>query len=229
MLYPFELRARDHGTADSSMARDATADLATGASCCPASVVVSLAVFCTASVSHSLWTAASRCCGPGVVKFRQEVTPMRRIPGGLVAVPFLLGLAQAQQSAASLSPSTKVETHLLPPPHSSVTTTVVSLSEQFEGPHWWNDHGMYHDIYSHSEVPNVAMLNRDGTIAFKTTLTASNLDRIHVTDAAATVDGARLPPQLWLTKQAGQRRSSHSWTIRGKSYGRSPRFHSCQK
>jgi hypothetical protein len=114
---------------------------------------------------------------------------MRRISGGLVAVLFLVGLAQAQQSAASLSPSAKVETHLLPPAHASVTTTVVSISEQLDGPHWWNDHAMYHDIYSHGEVPNVAMLNRDGTIAFKTTLTASNLDRIRVTDAAATVDG----------------------------------------
>jgi hypothetical protein len=114
---------------------------------------------------------------------------MRRIYGGLVAALFLVGLAQAQQSAAYLSPSTKVETHLLPPAHASVTTTVVSLSEQLDGPNWWNDYAMYHDIYSHGEVPNVAMLNRDGTIAFKATLTASNLDLIRVTDAAATVDG----------------------------------------
>ena len=114
---------------------------------------------------------------------------MRRIPGGLVAVLFLVGLAQAQESAASLSPSTKVATHFLPPPHASVTTTVVSISEQLDGPHWWNDHAMYHHMYSHGEVPNVAMLNRDGTIAFKTTLTEANLDRIRVTDAAATVDG----------------------------------------
>ena len=152
MLYPFELRARDHGTADSSMARDATADLATGASCCPVSVVVSLAVICTASVSHSLWTAASRCCGPGIVKFRQEVTAICRIPGGLVAVLLLVGLAQAQQSAASSSPSTRVATHFLPPPHASLTTMVVSISEQLEGPHWWNDHAMYHLILFHQPV-----------------------------------------------------------------------------
>jgi hypothetical protein len=125
----------------------------------------------------------------GVVKFRQEVTPMRRISGGLVAILFLVGLAQAQQGTASLSLSTKVETHLLPPAHASVTTTVVSISDQLDGPRWWNDHAMYHNIYSHGELPNVAMLNRDGTIAFKTMLTASNLDRIRVTDAAATVDG----------------------------------------
>jgi hypothetical protein len=33
------------------------------------------------------------------------------------------------------------------------------------------------------------MTNRDGTVAFKTTLSAPNLDRIRVTDAAVTKDG----------------------------------------
>jgi hypothetical protein len=114
---------------------------------------------------------------------------MRQILGFLVAVLFLVGLAQGQQSAVPLWYSTRGETHLLPAPHASVDVTATSIAEQLDGPHWWNDHATYHSIYSHGEVPNVAMLNRDGTIAFKMTLTAPNLDRIRVTDAAATVDG----------------------------------------
>jgi hypothetical protein len=70
-----------------------------------------------------------------------------------------------------------------------VSITAVNIGEGLDGPHWWNDHATYHSIYSHGEVPNVAMTNRDGSVAFKTTLTAPNLDRIRVTDAAATKDG----------------------------------------
>jgi hypothetical protein len=112
---------------------------------------------------------------------------MRRISCALV-VPLLVGLAQAQQSVAPTPHSTKLETHLLPPSHASVKVAV-SIIEQLDGPHWWNDHATYHSIYSHGEVPNVSMTNRDGTVAFKTTLTAPNLERIRVTDAAATKDG----------------------------------------
>jgi hypothetical protein len=112
---------------------------------------------------------------------------MRRISCALVVL-LLVGLAQAQQRVAPTPHSTKLETHLLPPSHASVKVAV-SITEQLDGPHWWNDHATYHSIYSHGEVPNVAMTNRDGTVAFKTTLTAPNLDRIRVTDAAATKDG----------------------------------------
>jgi hypothetical protein len=113
---------------------------------------------------------------------------MRRISCALVVL-MLVGLAQAQQSVAPAPRSTKLETHLLPQPHTSVSITAVNIGEGLDGPHWWNDHATYHSIYSHGEVPNVAMTNRDGTVAFKTTLTAPNLDRIRVTDAAATKDG----------------------------------------
>src|SRR5580698_692598 len=114
-------------------------------------------------------------------------SPMRRISCALVVL-LLVGLAQAQQRVAPTPHSTKLETHLLPPSHASVKVAV-SITEQLDGPHWWNDHATYHSIYSHGEVPNVAMTNRDGSVAFKTTLTAPNLDRIRVTDAAATKDG----------------------------------------
>jgi hypothetical protein len=115
---------------------------------------------------------------------------MRRISGGLVAVLFLLWFVQAQQQiATSLSHSTQLETHLLPQPHASVSTTTVSIGERLDGPHWWNEHATYHNIYSHGDEPNIVMVNRDGAISFKTTLTAPNLNRIRVTDTAATVDG----------------------------------------
>ena len=113
---------------------------------------------------------------------------MRRISCTLVVL-LSVGLAQAQQSVAPTPHSTKLETHLLPQPHTSVSITAVNIGERLDGPHWWNDHATYHCIFSHGEVPNMAMTNRDGTIAFKTTLTAPNLDRIRVTDAAATTDG----------------------------------------
>ena len=113
---------------------------------------------------------------------------MRRISCALVVL-LLVGLAQAQQRVAPTPHSTTLETHLLPQPHTSVSIAAVNIGERLDGPHWWNDHATYHSIYSHGEVPNVAMTNRDGTVAFKTTLTAPNLDRIRVTDAAATKDG----------------------------------------
>jgi hypothetical protein len=99
---------------------------------------------------------------------------MRRISCAL-AVLLLAGLAQAQQSAAPVSHSINFETRLLPPPRTTVTLTGVGISEQPEGPHWWNDHATYHSIYSHGAVPNVAMTNRDGTVAFKTTLSSLEL------------------------------------------------------
>ncbi|MCL2825325.1 MAG: hypothetical protein FWD57_15145 [Polyangiaceae bacterium] len=114
---------------------------------------------------------------------------MHRIPGSLVVVLFTVGFAHSQQIASSASPSKRFETHLLPPPHASVSIEDPSLPDLVDGPHWWNDHATYHNIYSHGEVPNIVMVNRDGTVAFKSTLTAPNLDRIRVTDAAATVDG----------------------------------------
>jgi hypothetical protein len=113
---------------------------------------------------------------------------MRRISSALVIVLFLVGLAQAQQRSSTSDPA-KVETHLLPPAHASVPVKTVNISEHLVGPHWWNEHATYHNIYSYGDVPNVEMLNRDGTIAFRTTLSAPNLDSIRVTDAAATVDG----------------------------------------
>jgi hypothetical protein len=115
-------------------------------------------------------------------------SPMRRISCALAGL-LLVGLAQSQQSASPVSHSINVETRLLPPPHATVSVTGVSISEQLDGPHWWNDHATYHSIYSHGEVPNVAMTNRDGAVAFKTTLSAPNLDRIRLTDATATKDG----------------------------------------
>jgi hypothetical protein len=121
-------------------------------------------------------------------KISARGSPMPRISCAL-AVLLLAGLTQAQQSASPVSPSINVGTRLLPPPHATVSVTGVSISEQLDGPDWWNDHATYHSIYSHGEMPNVAMTNRDGTVAFKTTLTAPNLDRIRVTDAAATKDG----------------------------------------
>jgi hypothetical protein len=113
---------------------------------------------------------------------------MRRISCAPVVL-LLVGLAQAQQSVAPTPHSTKLETHLLPQQHTSGNITAVNIGERLDGPQWRNDHATYHSIYSHGEVPNVAMTNRDGTVAFKTTLTAPNLDRIRVTDAAATKDG----------------------------------------
>jgi hypothetical protein len=110
----------------------------------------------------------------------------------VLVVQLLLGLAQAQQSVAPTRHSTKLETHLLPQPHTSASVTAVNLGERLDGPHWWNDHATYHSIYSHGEVPNLVMTNRDGTVAFKTTLSAPNLDRIRVTDAAATKDGGAI-------------------------------------
>jgi hypothetical protein len=115
-------------------------------------------------------------------------SPMRRISCALASL-LLVGLTQAQQNASPVSHSIIVETRLLSPPHATVSVTGVSISEQLDGPHWWNDHATYHSIYSHGEVPNVAMTSRDGTVAFKTTLRVPNLDRIRVTDAAATNDG----------------------------------------
>src|SRR5580704_18701049 len=121
-------------------------------------------------------------------KISARGSPMRRISCAL-AVLLLAGLAQSQQSVSPGSHSINDETRLLPPPHATVSVTGVSISEQLDGPHWWNDHATYHRIYSHGEVPNVAMTSRDGTVAFKTTLRVPNLDRIRVTDAAATNDG----------------------------------------
>jgi hypothetical protein len=128
---------------------------------------------------------------------------MRPITGTLVAVLFLVGLVHAQQSAGSLANPAKTQTHLLPPPHASVTITSASIWDGLDGPHWWNDHATYHNIFSHGEVPNVAMVNRDGTMAFKTTLAAPNLDRIRVTDAAATMDGGAVATATVVDK-AGQ-------------------------
>jgi hypothetical protein len=96
---------------------------------------------------------------------------MRRISCAPVVL-LLVGLAQAQQSVAPTPHSTKLETHLLPQQHTSVNITAVNIGERLDGPHRWNDHATYHSIYSHGEVPNVAMTNRDGTVAFKTILTA---------------------------------------------------------
>jgi hypothetical protein len=124
----------------------------------------------------------------GVEEFRQEDRPCAEfhVPSSFYS---WWGLAQARQSVAPTPHSTTLETHLLPQPHTSVSIAAVNIGERLDGPHWWNDHATYHSICSHGEVPNVAMTNRDGTVAFKTTLTAPNLDRIRVTDAAATKDG----------------------------------------
>jgi hypothetical protein len=64
---------------------------------------------------------------------------MRRISCALVVL-LLVGLAQAQQSVAPTQHSAKLETHLLPQPHTSVSITAVNIGEGLDGPHGWNDH-----------------------------------------------------------------------------------------
>ena len=63
MLYPLELRALVYTRTAETMTCAETGRAVFGVTLEPVSVLVSLAVFCTASVSHSLWTAANRCCG----------------------------------------------------------------------------------------------------------------------------------------------------------------------
>jgi hypothetical protein len=139
------------------------------------------------------------------------------------------GFGASQQSVAPTSHSINVETRLLPPPHATVTVTGVSLSEQLDGPHWWNDHATYHSVYSHGDVPNVAMVKRDGTIAFKTTLTAPNLDRIRVTDVAATKDGGVVATATVVEKAGTPSSFVALLDNSAGSYGRSLRSHSWQK
>jgi hypothetical protein len=73
------------------------------------------------------------------------------------------------------------------------------------------------------------MVKRDGTIAFKTTLTAPNLDRIRVTDVAATKDGGVVATATVVEKAGTPSSFVALLDNSAGSYGRSLRSHSWQK
>ncbi len=60
---------------------------------------------------------------------------------------------------------------------------------EMSGPFWWFDHAVFLKQREFHEELNIAVFSRDGTLAFKSMLTAPKLEELWVKDAAPTKSG----------------------------------------